>query len=90
MEFEVGKIIQRAEKDVLVTRIVDSKSFFEDAETKKCYILDELYVQTLDEKGEIGFIALREERHPATRDPESKIDGPDTLEWRKLLYQGEE
>jgi hypothetical protein len=85
-EYKVGTNVKSGAKVALITRIVKSTAFFEDSDTKKCYVLDELYLETLDAKGEISFISLSEERTEVEKDPEVTITGPDTLEWRKLLF----
>lgn len=90
MEYGAGQIIKRGDKDVLITRVVHSTAFFEDRETGEAYLLDELYLETLDEKNEISFIVLSENKLPFDYKGESrKIAGPDTVEWRKMLYQGD-
>jgi hypothetical protein len=85
-EYKVGTIVRSGAKEALITRLVKSTAFFEDHDTKKCYILDELYLETLDAKGDISFISLSEDRTEVEKDPKVVIVGPDTLEWRKLLF----
>lgn len=85
-EYKVGTTVRNGQREALITRIVNSQSFFEDKDTKKCYVLNELYLETLDAKGEISFISLSESKEEVTKDPDITITGPDTLEWRKLLF----
>lgn len=85
-EYRVGTVIQNDGQQRLITRIVDSKSYFEDQDGSS-YVIDELYLEMKNKAGDITFLPLREHREDVERDPkliESKIKGPETLEWRKL------
>jgi hypothetical protein len=85
-EYKVGTIVKNGAKEALITRIVNSVSFFEDHDTKKTYTMTELYLETLDAKGDISFISLSEAKEDVEKNPDVTIVGPDTLEWRKMLF----
>jgi hypothetical protein len=87
-EFKVGTMITRNGREAMVTRIVDSTSFFWDHKTDKCYILTELYLETLDKAGETGFMTLRENSEQVDR-PATPFKGPDVLNWRRLMFAEE-
>lgn len=86
-QYEVGQLHVKDGESWLITRIVDSKAFFEDRDTKECYEMDELYLELRNAAGDINFVTLREHKSPKEKAPEvieAGLIGPDTLEWRKL------
>ena len=86
-EYRVGTTILHDGKPRLITRIVDSKSYFEDRASGGCYVMDELYLELVTRDGNITFLPLREHREDVEKDDSTKranIKGPQTLEWRKL------
>lgn len=82
MEYKAGQVIERSGKPVLIHRVVNSDSYFFDRETQQAYILHELYLETRDSRGDIGFIGLSESRDACEK---AEILGPDTLSWRKVM-----
>jgi hypothetical protein len=81
-EYKAGEMMKVGDEHVLVTRIVNSSSYFEDWKTKKTYIVDELYLETLNDKQEINFVQLSEARRDIEKT--ATLKGPDTLPWRKI------
>lgn len=76
-EYFLGKEFDYQGTKALVTRIVDQCAMFEIP--VKRYYVDEMYVEFLTEKGEVGFITLKRQTHDMVRGPEVTMRGPEPI-----------
>lgn len=76
-EYSLGKELDYQGTKALVVRVVDQCALFEIP--LKRYMVDELYVELLTEKGETVFISLKRETREMLRGADVTMRGPEPI-----------